>query len=82
MRWIDEVIPQRVVGRNGAVLWGAVYDAFGEADLEVAVLTSNLRFPGQYYDAESGLHYNYFRYYDSGVGGYVTSDPIGLDGGG
>ncbi|MCP4493997.1 MAG: hypothetical protein GY820_42850 [Gammaproteobacteria bacterium] len=73
--------PQRVVGSNGAVLWGAVYDAFGEADLEVAVLTSNLRFPGQYYDAESGLHYNYWRYYDSGTGGYVRSDPIGLDGG-
>ncbi|MCP4485926.1 MAG: type IV secretion protein Rhs, partial [Gammaproteobacteria bacterium] len=73
--------PQRVVGSNGAVLWGAVYDAFGEAGIVTASLVSNLRFPGQYYDAESGLHYNYWRYYDSGVGGYVTSDPIGLRGG-
>ncbi len=40
-----------------------------------------LPIPGQYYDSENGLHYNYWRYYDSGVGGYVSSDPIGLDGG-
>jgi RHS repeat-associated protein len=37
--------------------------------------------PGQYYDQETGLHYNYYRYYDPSNGRYVTPDPIGLEGG-
>ncbi|WP_199813904.1 RHS repeat-associated core domain-containing protein, partial [Streptomyces graminis] len=37
-----------------------------------------LRFPGQYYDPETRLHYNYFRYYDPETAGYLTADPLGL----
>jgi RHS repeat-associated protein len=44
-------------------------------------LRFDLRFPGQQYDAATGLHYNYFRDYEPGTGGYVESDPIGLKGG-
>jgi len=47
----------------------------------VGSATVNLRFPGQYFDQETGLHYNYFRDYDPQTGRYVESDPIGLDGG-
>ncbi|UNB64586.1 hypothetical protein MME54_07350 [Pseudomonas syringae pv. helianthi] len=41
----------------------------------------NLRFQGQYFDAETGLHYNTFRYYDQEIGRFITQDPIGLSGG-
>jgi RHS repeat-associated protein len=40
-----------------------------------------LRFPGQYFDAETGLHYNMFRDFNPQTGRYIESDPIGLDGG-
>ena len=47
----------------------------------LGTFTYNLRFPGQYYDAEKGSNYNYFRDYDPSIGRYIESDPLGLRGG-
>jgi RHS repeat-associated protein len=66
---------------NGNIIWAADYLPFGQADLTVDTVENNLRFAGQYYDAETGLHYNYHRYYDPVVGRYLTPDPIGIEGG-
>ena len=73
--------PQKMTATNGAVVWSAKYESFGKAVVEVETVENNLRFPGQYYDTESGLHYNYHRYYDTKLGRYRRSDPIGFEGG-
>ncbi len=62
------------------VIWRWEGEAFGNTPASGSV-SVNLRFPGQYYDAETNLHYNHFRYYDPELGRYITSDPIGLRGG-
>jgi RHS repeat-associated protein len=79
--------PRAVSDDSQAVLWRWDSGPFGgsppseDPDGDGARLRLNLRFPGQYFDAESGLHYNYFRDYDPETGRYVQSDPIGLAGG-
>ena len=73
---------QRVVWRWDSTPFGDTLpkeDPDGDGDGQA--LRFNLRFPGQYFDTETGLHYNYFRDYDPATGRYVQSDPIGLDGG-
>ena len=52
-----------------------------DPDHDGVPMVFNLRFPGQYYDAETGLHYNYFRDYEPATGRYIESDPIGHEGG-
>jgi len=70
--------PRRLTDASGAEQWSAEYAAFGEASVDGAsTVALNIRFPGQYFDAETGLHYNRFRYYDPGTGRYISADPIG-----
>ena len=73
--------PQKIVNEAGQIVWAGFYQPFGKAWAYPADVTNNFRFPGQYYDAETGLHYNWHRYYDPDTGRYITADPIGLDGG-
>jgi RHS repeat-associated protein len=78
--------PQVVVDANNAVRWRWMAEPFGTSGPDtnpsgLGEFTFNLRMPGQYADAESGLFYNYSRNYDPTIGRYVQSDPIGLEGG-
>ncbi|WP_193222194.1 RHS repeat-associated core domain-containing protein [Alkalilimnicola sp. S0819] len=70
--------PQQLVTAGGRRAWGADYAAFGEAKPLTTAVDNPLRFPGQYVDQETGLHYNWHRYYDTQTGRYIASDPIGL----
>ncbi|AYC31780.1 RHS repeat protein [Pseudomonas cavernae] len=72
--------PRLATNQAGQEVWRWKSDAFGN-DATTGSLSINLRFPGQYFDSESGLSYNYFRDYDPQTGRYVESDPIGLNGG-
>ena len=74
--------PKLATNPQGQITWQAQAEAFGQTTPDPnSTITVNLRFPGQYFDEESGLHYNYFRDYDPQTGRYVQSDPIGLEGG-
>lgn len=73
--------PQRLIKTNGKVVWHADYKVFGETLITSNEIENNLRFPGQYYDEETGSYYNFHRDYDPSLGRYLESDPIGLDGG-
>nr|WP_306108864.1 RHS repeat-associated core domain-containing protein [Pseudomonas sp. Fl5BN2] len=63
-------------------MWQAANDEFSSANvIPINKTTCPLRFPGQYYDEESGLHYNRHRYYDPETAQYLSPDPLGLGGG-
>ena len=73
--------PKVLTDASGQVGWKADYSPFGKASINSQGPTFKLRFPGQYFDAETEIHYNWNRYYDPHTGRYITSDPIGLLGG-
>jgi len=73
--------PQQLAAKNGAQSWAAISEVFGKTTVLTSPVTNNLHFPGQYYDISTRTNYNWNRYYDSEVGRYIGSDPIGLEGG-
>lgn len=79
--------PRVLTDTTNKTVWLWNGDAYGvgathqDPDQDGVKVVYNPRFPGQYFDRESGLHYNYFRDYDPRVGRYVEADPIGLVGG-
>jgi RHS repeat-associated protein len=79
--------PRKITRRSTSeIVWQWNSDPFGnglpnENPSGLGAFSFNLRFPGQYYDQETGLNQNYFRDYDPATGRYVESDPSGLGGG-
>jgi len=70
--------PIKLTDSSQTVVWSWQYGPLGEEPLtmEPNAISQNLRFPGQYYDAETGLHYNFHRYYSPKLGRYLTPDKI------
>ncbi|WP_326489761.1 RHS repeat-associated core domain-containing protein [Paraburkholderia sp. ZP32-5] len=82
--------PQEIVNDSGKVVWIGRYRAWGAVKKGTKVwqekpnpgrTVNPIRFQGQYYDEETGLHYNRHRYYDPDAGRFISRDPIGLAGG-
>ena len=71
--------PQELVAADGRIAWHATTSLWGEPiSSPAAEIECPLGFPGQYYDRETGLHYNYYRYYDSASASYLAPDPLGF----
>ncbi|MFE9020124.1 putative T7SS-secreted protein [Streptomyces sp. NPDC007808] len=71
--------PTELVDEHGDIAWHTRTTLWGTTAWNRAARAyTPLRFPGQYYDPETGLHYNYFRHYDPQTARYLTLDPLGL----
>jgi RHS repeat-associated protein len=79
--------PRMVTNGSGVAIWRSSHESFGNAvvdedpDGDSNLVSFHVRFPGQYADAETGLHDNYLRAYDPSTGTYLSADPIGQKGG-
>ena len=75
----DQVgMPAELISADGAVAGYQQHTLWGGTLWHPSGAATPLRFPGQYHDAETGLHYNQQRYYDPVTGSYLTPDPLGL----
>jgi len=65
----------RAFDEDGEVAWQATYDSFGQVSVSVNRVRQPWRLAGQYHDEETGLHYNFARYYHPGLKSYLSIDP-------
>ena len=70
--------PQKITNKSGTVRWQAQYSGFGKATETPAGVKNPIRFPGQYFDPETGLHQNFMRDYDPAIAAYLGQDPYGI----
>ncbi|WUO31616.1 DUF6531 domain-containing protein [Streptomyces sp. NBC_00286] len=71
--------PTELVDESGDIAWNTRTSLWGTTSwASGSTAYTPLRFPGQYFDPETGLHYNFFRHYDPETARFVTSDPLGL----
>lgn len=71
--------PNELIDEQGDIVWRARATLWGNTTWAISSTAyTPLRFPGQYFDPETGLHYNFHRHYDSESGRYLTADPLGL----
>ncbi|MHB6910699.1 DUF6531 domain-containing protein [Streptomyces sp. DB-54] len=71
--------PTELIGTQGEIAWRTRTTLWGATTwTSSSTAYTPLRFPGQYFDSETGLHYNFHRYYDPETARYTTSDPLGL----
>ncbi|EMX8646124.1 RHS domain-containing protein, partial [Providencia stuartii] len=79
-------LPEALTNSDGHLVWQGQYGVWGNLQRQARPTgefnsEQNLRFQGQYFDKETGLHYNTFRYYAPDLGRFTQQDPIGLAGG-
>ena len=79
--------PKELTNDFGHIAWSSDHKAWGQTSTNLGnssngeMCNSQWRFQGQYFDIETGLHYNHHRYYNPSIGRYITKDPIGFIGG-
>lgn len=73
--------PTVATNQSGVVVWEGARRPFGETQQSVNAVRQPLRMPGQYHDEETGLSYNFTRYYDPQLGRYIQADSLGIFGG-
>ncbi|MFE0752547.1 RHS repeat-associated core domain-containing protein [Inquilinus sp. NPDC058860] len=75
--------PIKIMNENGDILWHSQYSIFGKQNNfdQHAMIENTFGFQGQYYDRETGLYYNRYRYFDPEIGQFISEDPLGLSAG-